>query len=134
MLPKGHKLPDNFYSSKKVVVPLGLGIQKIDACENDCMLYWKDDKELQECKVCHHPRFKSRKRRGNKKPKNVPFKQLSYLLLTPRLQRLYTSQATAEHMRWHKENPGEEGKLCHPRDGEASKHFDHTHPSFAAES
>ncbi|KAG8382891.1 hypothetical protein BUALT_Bualt05G0126400 [Buddleja alternifolia] len=72
--------------------------------------------------------------RGNKKPKNIPFKQLSYLLLTPRLQRLYTSQATAEHMRWHKENPGEEGKLCHPRDGEAWKHFDHTHPSFAAES
>ncbi|KAG8382892.1 hypothetical protein BUALT_Bualt05G0126500 [Buddleja alternifolia] len=37
-------------------------------------------------------------------------------------------------MRWHKENPGEEGKLYHPRDGEAWKHFDHTHPSFAAES
>ncbi|KAL0320521.1 UNVERIFIED_CONTAM: hypothetical protein Sradi_5313600 [Sesamum radiatum] len=45
MLPKGHKLPDNFYSSKKVIAPLGLGVQKIDACENDCMLYWKEDKK-----------------------------------------------------------------------------------------
>ncbi|KAG8369017.1 hypothetical protein BUALT_Bualt15G0106500 [Buddleja alternifolia] len=134
MLPKGHKLPDSFYASKKVVAPLGLGLQKIDACENGCMLFWKDDEDLQECKVCHHPRFKPRKRGGKKKHKSIPFKQLSYLPLTPRLQRLYTSQTTAEHMRWHKEDPGEEGKLCHPRDGEAWKHFDRSHPIFAAES
>ncbi|KAG8370934.1 hypothetical protein BUALT_Bualt13G0034900 [Buddleja alternifolia] len=39
-------------------------------------------------------------------------------------------------MRWHfllKESLGEEGKLLHPRDGEAWKHFDRTHPTFAAE-
>ncbi|KAG8375382.1 hypothetical protein BUALT_Bualt10G0094200 [Buddleja alternifolia] len=102
MLPKGHKLPDSFYSSKKVVAPLGLGVDKIDACENDCMLYWKDDKELRECKICHHPR-------------------------------LYTSKTTAEHMSWHKDSPCEDGKLCHPRDGEAWKHFDRTHPTFADE-
>ncbi|KAG8367698.1 hypothetical protein BUALT_Bualt16G0100100 [Buddleja alternifolia] len=39
----------SFYSSKKVVAPLGLGVEKIDACENDCMLYWKNEKELQQC-------------------------------------------------------------------------------------
>ncbi|KAG8372077.1 hypothetical protein BUALT_Bualt12G0029000 [Buddleja alternifolia] len=134
MLLKGHKLPDSFYASKKVVAPLGLGLQKIDACENDCMLFWKDDEDLQECKICHHPRFKPRKRGWKKKHKSIPFKQLSYLPLTPKLQRLYTLQTTAEHMRWHKEDPGEEGKLCHPRDGEAWKHFDRSHPIFAAES
>ncbi|KAG8366059.1 hypothetical protein BUALT_Bualt17G0036600 [Buddleja alternifolia] len=48
ILPKGHKLPNSSYSSKKVVIPLGLGVEKIDACENYCMLYWKDNKELQE--------------------------------------------------------------------------------------
>ncbi|KAL0313629.1 UNVERIFIED_CONTAM: hypothetical protein Sradi_5762200 [Sesamum radiatum] len=133
MLPKGHKLPDNFYSSKKVIAPLGLGVQKIDACENDCMLYWKEDKEMQECKICHHPRFKPRRRGGKKKHKDIPFKQLSYLPLAPRLQRLYTSKITAEHMRWHKETLSEDGKLCHPRDGEAWKHFDQTYPSFAIE-
>ncbi|KAK8921612.1 hypothetical protein KSP39_PZI020469 [Platanthera zijinensis] len=36
-------------------------------------------------------------------------------------------------MRWHKENIGDEGKLCHPRDGEAWKHFDRSQPTFAAE-
>ncbi|KAG8374542.1 hypothetical protein BUALT_Bualt10G0006000 [Buddleja alternifolia] len=133
MLPKGHKLPDSFYSSKKVVAPLGLGVDKIDACENDCMLYWKDDKELRECKICHHPRFKPNKHGGKKRHKDVPFKQLSYLPLIPRLQRLYTSKTTAEHMSWHKDSPCEDGKLCHPRDGEAWKHFDRTHPTFADE-
>ncbi|KAG8363361.1 hypothetical protein BUALT_Bualt19G0014400 [Buddleja alternifolia] len=130
MLPKGHKLPDSFYSSKKVVAPLGLGVEKIDACENDCMLYSKDDNKLQECNICQHPRFKPKKR-GEKKEKDIPYKQLSYLPLIPRLQRLYTSKTTAEHMRWHKESLGEVGKLLHPRDGEAWKHFDRTHPTFA---
>ncbi|KAG8386777.1 hypothetical protein BUALT_Bualt03G0184200 [Buddleja alternifolia] len=68
MLPKGHKLPDSFYSSKKVVAPLGLGVEKIYACENDCMLYSKDDNKLQECNICQHPRFKPKKR-GEKKAK-----------------------------------------------------------------
>ncbi|KAG8373326.1 hypothetical protein BUALT_Bualt11G0012600 [Buddleja alternifolia] len=133
MFPKGHKLPDSFYSSKKVVAPLGLGVDKIDACENDCMLYWKDDKVLRECKICHHPRFKPNKRGGKKRHKDVPMKQLSYLPLIPRLQRLYTSKTTAEHMSWHKDSPCEDGKLYHPRDGEAWKHFDRTHPTFADE-
>ncbi|KAG8369231.1 hypothetical protein BUALT_Bualt15G0130100 [Buddleja alternifolia] len=43
------------------------------------------------------------------------------------------SKTTAEHMAWHKESPSEEGKLCHPRDGEAWKHFDRTYPTFAVE-
>ncbi|KAG8379756.1 hypothetical protein BUALT_Bualt07G0122500 [Buddleja alternifolia] len=133
MLPKGHKLPDSFYSSKKVVALLGLGVEKIDACENDCMLYWKNEKELQQCKICHHPRFKPKKRGKKKGHKDISFKQLNYLPLIPRLQRLYMSKTTAEHMIWHKESPSEEGKLCHPRDGEAWKHFDRTYPTFAVE-
>ncbi|KAG8362941.1 hypothetical protein BUALT_BualtUnG0021300 [Buddleja alternifolia] len=110
MLLKGHKLPDSFYSSKKVVAPLRLGVEKIHACENDCMLYSKDDNKLQECNICQHPRFKPKKRGGKKKQKDIPYKQLSYLPLIPRLQRLYTSKTTAEHMRWHKESLG--AKKC----------------------
>ncbi|KAL0455968.1 UNVERIFIED_CONTAM: hypothetical protein Slati_0936000 [Sesamum latifolium] len=133
MLPKGHRLPGSFYSSKKVVAPLGLGVQKIDACENDCMLYLKEDKEMQECKICHHLRFKPRTCGGKKKYKDIPFKKLSYLPLAPRLQRLHTLKTTAEHMLWYKKTLGEDGKLYHPRDGEARKHFDQTYPSFATE-
>ena len=32
-------MKDNFYSTKKLVRGLGLLVQKIDCCENNCMLY-----------------------------------------------------------------------------------------------
>ena len=38
-LPKDNELPDSTYAAKKVVCPLGLEVQKIHACPNDCILY-----------------------------------------------------------------------------------------------
>src|SRR4051812_26995257 len=38
-LPKDNKLLDSTYAAKKVVCPLGLEVQKIHACPNDCILY-----------------------------------------------------------------------------------------------
>src|SRR3990170_3676865 len=35
-LPKDNELPDSTYVAKKVVCPLGLEVQKIHACPNDC--------------------------------------------------------------------------------------------------
>ena len=32
-------MTDNFYSIKKLVRGLGFQVQKIDCCENNCMLY-----------------------------------------------------------------------------------------------
>ena len=57
-----------------------------------------------------------------------------YFPLTPRLQRLYASKATANDMRWHKEHNIEEGVMRHCSDSPAWKHFDKIHPSLAAES
>ena len=37
MLPEGNKLPPTTYEAKKVVCPLGLDVQKIHACPNDCI-------------------------------------------------------------------------------------------------
>ena len=94
------------------------------------MLYYKHDSELKECKFCHESRYKER--RGRKQNcKEVARKKMHYLPLIPRLQRLYASETTARHMRWHHENRREEGVLCHPSDGEAWEHFDHTYPDFA---
>ncbi|KAL0373230.1 UNVERIFIED_CONTAM: hypothetical protein Scaly_1004600 [Sesamum calycinum] len=53
-----------------------------------------------------------------------PYAVLRYLPLTPRLQRLYSSRATAEHMTWHATYQTDEGSMCHPSDAEAWKHFD----------
>ena len=56
-----------------------------------------------------------------------------YFPLTPRLQRLYASEATAESMRWHDDHFVEDGKMCHCFDSPAWKHFNAMHPSFAVE-
>jgi len=50
-----------------------------------------------------------------------------YFPLTPRLQRLYASNATAKHMRWHSEHEID-GVMRHPSDSPAWKHFDQVYP------
>ncbi|KAL2236546.1 UNVERIFIED_CONTAM: hypothetical protein Sindi_0846300 [Sesamum indicum] len=37
---------------------LCLLVEKIDACKNDCMLYWKDDIDLDYYKFCGEARYK----------------------------------------------------------------------------
>ena len=61
MLPDGEKLPDNYYFCKKMVKKLGLGYQKIDACPNNCMLFYKEDEHETKCKLCSHDRFRPNK-------------------------------------------------------------------------
>ncbi|KAF3643155.1 hypothetical protein FXO38_04173 [Capsicum annuum] len=44
------KIPISFYEAKKTINKLCLDYIKIDACPNDCMLYWKDDVNAESCK------------------------------------------------------------------------------------
>jgi hypothetical protein len=60
MLPKDNELPASMYNAKKVVCPLGLEIQKIHACPNDCILYRGDYENLNECSICTALRYKIR--------------------------------------------------------------------------
>ncbi|XP_059285219.1 uncharacterized protein LOC132038584 [Lycium ferocissimum] len=120
------EIPENYYKAKRLVSKLGLLSMRIDCCENGCMLYYKGDNGLECCKFCGRPRFK-RTRSG----KRVAVKAMHYLPLTPRLKRLYASNSSAPHMRWHSENRRPPGVMCHPSDGEAWKHFDATYPDFA---
>nr|KYP48870.1 hypothetical protein KK1_029430 [Cajanus cajan] len=123
----------NFRETKKLVVGLGLSRIKIDCCIDGCMLYYKGDSTLKEYKFCQKPRYKENLNACKKTSKFVPYKRIHYLPLIPRLQRLYASVRSAEHMRWHYENRREEGVLCHPSDGEAWKYFDKLYPEFALE-
>ncbi|KAL0455863.1 UNVERIFIED_CONTAM: hypothetical protein Slati_0925500 [Sesamum latifolium] len=97
LLPRDHTLPSNYYNTKKLIWDLGLPIEKIHACKSGCMLYWKDDIGLEYCKFCGDPRYKPTRDR-NPQRKKSPYVVLRYLPLIPRLQRLYASPATAEHM------------------------------------
>ncbi|XP_047342609.1 uncharacterized protein LOC124946061 [Impatiens glandulifera] len=127
LLPEDNVLPDNFYTMKKLVEDLGLPVTRIDICRDGCMLFWRADSELESCKFCNFPRYKENSNQ------RTPHKQLFYLPLAPRLQRLYASNVTAAHMTWHSRHVTQDGMMCHPSDGEAWKTFDNYYPEFAKE-
>lgn len=58
ILHVGEKFPNNFYETKKMIGDLGFTYQKIDACPNDCMLYWKENDNKGSCSICKAARCK----------------------------------------------------------------------------
>ena len=61
MLPEGNELSSTTYEAKKVVCPVGLEVQKIYACPNDCILYRGEEYEkLDACPVCDAKWYKIR--------------------------------------------------------------------------
>jgi len=98
ILLEGNKLKENFYTAKSMMKPLSLGYQKIDMYPNFCMIYYLENAELIECMTCGHSCYKPRTGMG----KNlVAYKKLRCFPITPRLQKLFMSSKTAEHMTWH---------------------------------
>ncbi|KAK6796413.1 hypothetical protein RDI58_004114 [Solanum bulbocastanum] len=53
------EIPDSYYKANSLVSKLGLSSIRIDCCENGCMLYYKEDVDLESCKFCRHPRYKT---------------------------------------------------------------------------
>lgn len=102
------EIPDNFYKAKRLVSKLGLSSMRIHCCENGCMLYYKDDIDFESCKFCGISRYKLAP-----SVKKVAVKMMCYLPLIPRLKRLYASNSSAPHMRWHHENRRPPGVMCH---------------------
>jgi len=78
-----------------------------------------------------HSRYKPKTGRGKTL---VVYKKLRYFPITPRLQRLFMSPRTAEHMTWHQSHHAVIGVMVHPSKGEAWKHYSSVHPHFLAES
>ncbi|XP_020272575.1 uncharacterized protein LOC109847754 [Asparagus officinalis] len=141
VVPGGERsIPKTTYAAKQIVSDLGLDYNKIDACPNDCILYYKDNKDLQECPTCGVSQWKQQTRSSTRQPTEsmsqqsmILAKVLRHFPLVSRLQRLYMNKDTTENMRWHKEDRIEDGKLRHPADAEAWKHIDKTFPNFAHE-
>ncbi|XP_016169347.1 uncharacterized protein LOC107612011 [Arachis ipaensis] len=118
-------IPRNHYEAKKLVSKLGLNLVKIYCCLNGCMLYYKRDIDLTECRFCRSPRFQvEREQIGKRRLKRVSMKRMHYLPLIHMLKRLYTSMCSAPHMTWHSNNKRDDEIMTHPSHGEAWKHFD----------
>ena len=135
ILPKPHKVPKDMYQSKKLLSALGMPYEKIDVCQDNCMLFWREHANETKCLKCGQSRFvEVVNEDGEKVTTEVAHKQLRYFPITPRLKRMFISKRTARHMRWHKEGVREnKGVMGHPSDGDAWKALDSFDPVFAAD-
>jgi hypothetical protein len=52
LLPKPNTLPTSTYREKKLICLLSLGVDKIHACPNHCILYCKEHEFKMKCPVC----------------------------------------------------------------------------------
>ena len=139
ILPEGNELPSSTYEAKRVVCPLGLEVQKIHACPNDCILYRGAAYEnLDCCPVCSCARYKIRREDpgevdGENCKKKIPAKVMWYFPLIPRLKRLFRNKEHSKMMRWHKEERKRDGMLRHPADGSQWRNIDRAFPEFDAD-
>jgi hypothetical protein len=58
LLPKPNTLPTTTYRAKKLICLLSLGVDKIHACLDHCILYHKDYEFNMKCPVCGVSRYK----------------------------------------------------------------------------
>jgi len=88
--PQFNTVPKSYVEAKKMLHELGLGYISIHVCPNNCVLFRKTYKELDNCPVCQASRWKDPEK------KKVPAKVLWHFPLIPRLQRLFVSRKSSE--------------------------------------
>jgi hypothetical protein len=77
-----------------------MNYEKIDVCERNYMLFWKEHKDNTECMHYGRSRYvKVINEDGASVSTQVVVKQLHYMPITPRLKQLYLSEETMKHMR-----------------------------------
>jgi hypothetical protein len=66
MLAQGNAVPETVYEAKQIICPLGLEVEKIHVCNNDCILYRGPEYEdLEKCPICGLDQFNHRKDDGD---------------------------------------------------------------------
>jgi hypothetical protein len=88
VLPNTNKLPKDMYHFKKLVKGVGMHYEKINACRNSYMLFWKEHKEEIIYLKCDKPRYIDViiNVDGEMVTIEVAHKQLHYMSITPRLK------------------------------------------------
>ncbi|WVZ77107.1 hypothetical protein U9M48_025008, partial [Paspalum notatum var. saurae] len=133
LLPKPNFILANTYQTKKVVSPLTLGVERIHACRNPCILYRGKYKKLDKCPTCGASRPSNGKKRKKKKgapdpseedscfgdenKRRIPALVMWYLNPIDRLRRIFANPAFAKLMRWwYCERTKDEERLSHLAD------------------
>ncbi|XP_021995110.1 uncharacterized protein LOC110892035 [Helianthus annuus] len=137
ILPKDNELPISFYQAKKMMNPMGLEVERIHACPNDCILYRNEYESSHKCVVCDESRYKRKSKTGeyhNDVTKNgPPAKVMWYFPIIPRLKRLFSNEKEAKLLRWHSDERIKDGKLRHVADSIQWRNFDRKFPEFGNE-
>jgi hypothetical protein len=112
-----------------------MNYEKIDAYENNCMLFWKEHKDDTKCMHCGRSRYmKVINKDGASITIKVAVKQLRYIPITPRLKWLFLCEEIAQQIRWHKEgicDSEDVDIMSHPADAEAWYALDRFDPELA---
>lgn len=120
MLPEENELPKTTYKAKKVICPLGMEVQRIHACPNDCILYRKVYANMHVCAVCNTSRYKRNNQsddsEGTDVKKGPPAKVAWYFPIIPCLKRFSANPKEAKLLRWHSEECKKDGMLRHLTD------------------
>ncbi|XP_031131839.1 uncharacterized protein LOC116033221 [Ipomoea triloba] len=132
MLPSDNELPNSTYEAKKLC-PLGMDIERIHACPNDCILYWKEYKDLLVCPKCGSTRYKRKNVGVRDDKKGPPAKVLWYLPVIPRFKRMFANPKEAKNLQWHAIGRKDDGKLRHPTDSPQWRNIDRRWPEFGTE-
>jgi hypothetical protein len=130
LLPKPNTLPISTYRAKKLICPLSLGVDKIHACPNHCILYHKEHEFKTKCPVCGVSRYKrsynhvyvdTMKKKNKKntaigpdsvddendsdkednKKRKIPALVMWYLPVIDHLKCVFSNPRDAELVRWH---------------------------------
>jgi hypothetical protein len=124
-MTKPNGLPTITYLAKKIICPLTLGVEKIHACLNHCILYQKEHDFKAKCPMCNASRYKwndnieedsyNYKRKGQKrkntappdqdnqgsKERKVPALVMWYLPVIGRLKHMFSNAREVELLLWH---------------------------------
>jgi hypothetical protein len=135
LIPVKHNMPKDLYQSKKIVSGFGMNYEKIDACEKNCMLFWKEHKDNTEYMHCGRSRYvKVINEDGTSVTTKVVVKQLCYIPITSRLKQLFPCEEMTQQMGWHKEgicDSEDADIMSHPTDAKAWHALDRFDPEFA---
>jgi hypothetical protein len=160
LISKPNTLPTNTYSAKKLICPLSLGVNKIHACPNHCILYRKEHKLKTKCSVCGVSRYKRsynhvyvdtmKKKNTAISPESVDDENDSdednkkrkihalvmwYLPVIDHLKHVFLNPRDAELVRWHsKKHRKNNEEIRHPADETQWKNFDLQYKPFGSES
>ncbi|XP_022008273.1 uncharacterized protein LOC110907629 [Helianthus annuus] len=106
-MPKGSMIPPTHYVAKKTFKKIGLAYEMMDACVNDCALFWK---EHNCCKI-------------------VPF----VMRVHGSIKKQKARRHTTKDMIWHSTERSEDGTMRHLVDGSSWQDLDRKYPNFAME-